>query len=272
MTTLFSSLLHLHTLHDAVIPEAHGHQSHAAFLALMQQADPQVAAWLHDENRRKPFTVSPLRSFRPAHSEQLRVRAGEEGWLRLTLAGDDYFRLFLGRFAEWGGAARLTIGRADFTVSAILTTPGSHPWAGYLTPQDLLEKASSESEIRLELATPTAFSMGDGEVELMPRPDLVFGGLARKWKEWCNVPLPGPLPDRTWLLEHVRTADMQLDRVRWRYEHRLQLGAVGQIAYRVFKADPVTLCTLNVLADFAFFAGLGQKTTQGMGQARRLKQ
>jgi CRISPR/Cas system endoribonuclease Cas6 (RAMP superfamily) len=33
--------------------------------------------------------------------------------------------------------------------------------------------------------------------------------------------------------------------------------------------DPSIRCQLNALADLAFYAGVGMKTTMGMGQCRR---
>jgi CRISPR-associated endoribonuclease Cas6 len=236
----------------------------------MRRADADVATWLHDKNGRKPFTASPLRGFRAERDGALRLRTGDEGWLRITLAGDEYFRLFLSRFMDWGTAARLTIGEADFAVSAVTTTPEGHPWAGYTTPEVLMAGAKRETSIAFELATPTAFSMGNDEVELSPRPDLLFDSLARKWAEWCgSTPLPAALPKREWFWEHARVSDLRLRRECWRFDRYVQLGTAGYVSYRVVNADEAVLHTLNTLADFAFYAGVGRKTTQGMGQVRR---
>jgi len=267
---LFSAILRLHALHPAIVPAAHGHKTHGAFLELVRRADPEAAAQLHDTNARKPFTTSPLRGFRVGREGDLLLRAGDEGWLRVTLAGDDYFRLFISHFTRWQSVAQLTIGAADLLVSAVLVTPGSHPWAGYTTPEDLMAQAAPDPHIRLELATPTAFSVGDGEIELSPRSDLVFDSLKRKWEKWCDAPLPAPWPERKWFWDNVVTAVDSLQRVRWRFENRVQLGMVGQFDYRIRPTDEATLRLLNGLADFAFYAGLGQKTTQGMGQVRRI--
>jgi len=268
---LFSSLLHLHALHDTVVPEAHGNKTHGAFMELMRRADPQVATWLHDKNGRKPFTASPLRGFRAERDGALRLRAGDEGWLRITLAGDEYFRLFLSRFMDWESSAQLAIGGANFAVSAVTTTPEGHSWAGYTTPEVLMAGAKRETSIAFELATPTAFSMGNNEVELSPRPDLLFDSLARKWAEWCgSTPLPAALPKREWFWEHARVSDLRLRRECWRFERFMQLGTVGYVSYRIVEAEEFVLRALNTLADFAFYAGVGRKTTQGMGQVRRI--
>jgi CRISPR-associated endoribonuclease Cas6 len=48
-------------------------------------------------------------------------------------------------------------------------------------------------------------------------------------------------------------------------------GFVGSCSFRlVGLQDPDVVKTLNALADFAFFAGVGAKTTMGFGVAKRL--
>jgi CRISPR/Cas system endoribonuclease Cas6 (RAMP superfamily) len=49
----------------------------------------------------------------------------------------------------------------------------------------------------------------------------------------------------------------------------LKIGYVGTIEYLAAKhADPLALRVFHLLADYAFFAGVGYHTTMGMGQVR----
>jgi CRISPR-associated endoribonuclease Cas6 len=49
-----------------------------------------------------------------------------------------------------------------------------------------------------------------------------------------------------------------------------ELGFSGQVTYEFSRDVPVELArAINALADFAFYGGVGAKTTMGMGQARR---
>ncbi|MFN9859274.1 MAG: CRISPR system precrRNA processing endoribonuclease RAMP protein Cas6, partial [Pseudanabaena sp.] len=44
-----------------------------------------------------------------------------------------------------------------------------------------------------------------------------------------------------------------------------------EIVYRILgDASPETIKQINSLADFAMFAGIGRKTTMGMGMVRRV--
>jgi CRISPR-associated endoribonuclease Cas6 len=121
----------------------------------------------------------------------------------------------------------------------------------------------------LEFASPFSFSLGDQRIELMPRPELVFIGLHRKWQEWIGQTTPGQL-SADWLREHVLVSQWELRSRAWRYGKQTQIGSEGRVTYRIFDADYDVQYTLSYLADFAFYAGVGRKTTQGMGQVRRV--
>ena len=269
MTTLYSSLIRLHALHAGLIPQTQGHLAHAAFLKLVEQVDPDLSAALHDANARKPFTLSPLHGLPAPHRGEARLRAGHECWLRVTLASDVMFQTFINRFIHGDAHPTIRLGTMEFGVSAVLTTPGSHPWAGYTTAEALLAEARAEDTIALEFASPFSFSLGDNRVEIMPRPEMLFGGLRKKWAEWCGLPLPVAL-ERDWLRENVLVGEWLMRSRMLRYGAQSQIGSEGTAIFRLFSADVDVLRTLNALADFAFYAGVGRKTPQGMGQVKRL--
>lgn len=287
MTTLYSSILTLHASHDGALQPTQGHHALAAFYNLVEQVDPELSALLHDTNARKPFTLSTLNELpalrdpstaQSSRSGQVavRLRAGHECWLRVTLASDAMFQTFISRFmhpsAGSGQVARPTIrlGEMEFGVSAVLTAPGSHAWAGYTTVEDLMANARTSDTLTFEFASPVSFSLGDNRMEIMPRPELVFIGLHRKWQEWCGLPTTMKL-SADWLRERVLVSQWEMRSHMWRYGKQHQIGSEGRVTYRVFDADEDTLYMLNTLADFAFYAGVGRKTTQGMGQVRRMR-
>jgi CRISPR-associated endoribonuclease Cas6 len=46
---------------------------------------------------------------------------------------------------------------------------------------------------------------------------------------------------------------------------------LGQVNYRILgDVEPMQIKQINALADFALYAGVGRKTTMGMGMLRRL--
>jgi CRISPR-associated endoribonuclease Cas6 len=265
---LYSCVVKLTATRDAVLPQTHGDHAHAAFLGIVRATDPELAQALHDSGARKPFTVSPLRGLPEPVNGQVRVRAGWECWLRITLISESMFAAFIRRFMLGDARPTLWIDPGEFAVTEVLTTPGSHPWAGYTTAQSLMESASDQDTVALEFASPFAFSLGERRTEVLPRSDLLFDGLARKWQQWCGLPLPEL--DRKWLLENVLVADCKLHSRMLRFKRNWQIGAVGQVKFRIFGDAPQARRALNALANFAFYGGVGGKTTQGMGQVRRL--
>jgi len=49
------------------------------------------------------------------------------------------------------------------------------------------------------------------------------------------------------------------------------IGCVGAIAFQILgEVDWLTIKQINTLSDFAFYAGVGRKTTMGMGIVRRI--
>jgi CRISPR-associated endoribonuclease Cas6 len=176
-------------------------------------------------------------------------------------------------------------------------------WAGYTTYEWLVEQARAldpaspaAQHIGMQFRSPTAFS--DGQVawgkrmHLFPDPDRLFDRLARVWNEWApaDLALDAPLIQayaRAW----VAVASHELATRLFHFDRYAQVGFTGQCLYRLMDAGPRAKTSkaaqtntselpttvgaglapaqgLHLLAAFAFYAGVGQKTAMGMGQAR----
>ncbi len=287
--TLYSSVVKLVATANGFIPATQGRLAHAAFLDLIRAVDPALAKALHASNQRKPFTVSPLQGLDQAREGQVKIKAGQEVSLRFTLLGSDLFATFtrfllsprslVGRGAG-GEGPNLRLGELEFTISEVLTTPGSHPWAGYTSLGELCRRwqngplAESAWQISLELASPTVFSRGSREglgkqMDPFPSPGMLFGSLAAAWNEHLPLPLDKQAI-RTYAEETVVVGLYRLESRMFRYWGQPQIGATGVITYLLQDRQNQELGrALNLLADFVFYSGVGYKTTMGMGQVRR---
>src|SRR5690242_18871791 len=107
----------LQRTNDAPLPAAVGEYTHAAFFALLKQADPALAARLHACPERKPFTLSAVREERRG-----RPCAGQSASLRVTFLDDGLFPLFAGALLRGGLQEGLRIGPAQFLLTGLLTT------------------------------------------------------------------------------------------------------------------------------------------------------
>lgn len=99
----------------------------------------------------------------------------------------------------------------------------------------------------------------------MPTRECVFHSLLKRWNFYSGIPFPETLIECLFpSFFDIRTELVSDPNSKW-------AGCVGAISYRILgSADPVAIKQLNALADFALYAGIGRKTTMGMGMARRL--
>lgn len=96
----------------------------------------------------------------------------------------------------------------------------------------------------------------------MPLPEMVFGSLLRKWNAYApqELTLDGDPPgsDITVKRYHLSTRMLEYGTFR-------QIGFTGTIEYNLKKLNSDNRHAAGVLNLFAYFAGIGAKTTMGMG-------
>lgn len=272
MTTLYASVIKLHACRDGQLARDPGQWANAAFYGILHQVDPTLAEALHQWNGRKPFTVSSLNRLPRGDGPFVELRAGWECWLRVTTLGEAVFQTFIQRFLYGGARPQIQLGPLDFAVSEVLTTPGAHPWAGYQEACQLMASAQPVGRLALEFASPTGFNLGSepgGMVyELFPSPPLVFGSLASRWKAFISPDLETAYIEE--LAAGARVSEYRLQTQTLKWKNRVQKGFSGRCVYDLQRLAPEEQRLLALLADFAFYAGVGGKTTQGMGQCRRM--
>ncbi len=275
--SLFSLVLLLSPAEEVKIGATVGHRAHAAFLRAIEAVDPALSAALHAPNRSpRPFTVSPLRGIPPARSGTVRLSPERTVWLRITLLLRPLYERLMESFLRDDQRPLLQLGSATFWIREVRVTPGSHPWAGYASWEELAAAAGPERELTLEFASPTAFSFGRKEwghqMIVLPLPERVFGSLARTWNAFAPSSLQ--LEARTlkgYTAEHVVIKEIEnLNTHMLDFSGRPQVGFTGRVTYGLMGENDSVRQQLTMLADFAFYAGVGYKTTMGMGQARRV--
>lgn len=276
---IYSLAVRLTPTRTATVRATLGHQAHAAFLRTVREADPALAEVLHvPQFQVRPFTVSPLLGVGRARDGMVTVRPDEDYFLRFTVLYEPIFEQFMARFLRGQGRPVVRLGRALFLVREILVTPESLPWAGYTSFGQLYRQARSESEIELEFTSPTVFSFGrkawGHKFVPLPEPALVFRSL---WKKWNICAFPEMTLDDAlleYVAENVVVKRYQLETRMQHFGRWPQVGFVGCVTFKLMgrrETDDLFRRQLNLLADFAFYSGVGYKTTQGMGQCRRIE-
>lgn len=272
---LYATVFKLVAQHASTLPPNTGVFAHAAFMEMVRQVDSTLSAYFHDANQRKPYTVSPLMGHGCHSGEMVCLRAGQEVWIRVTLLDSELFRVLSAYLLEGGVSLTVQLSDASFSVLEALTTPGSHPRAGHTTADALFEHWTTSNSIpdtvTLNFLTPTAFQLGkwpNGQKRsvLIPDPVLIWKGLRRQWGQAGGVD-PGQAHN-DWVGESVGLVAHSLKTQLLSFGQYAQVGFEGWATFRAVCDNAHELAYWQALADFAFYAGVGYKTTMGMGQVR----
>lgn len=244
-----------------------GDHAHGMFLRLIERLDPDLSSVLHGSTTTKPFTVGVLTD------GQSRTPQTAAWAVRLTALDDSSFDLLTRHLLAGGLRVPVQLGNAGLQISEFVTAASVSPWAGETSFEKIWDDARREPRFSIEFASPTAFSGGQREhgrrIELFPTADLVFGSLLSRWNRFAPRPVDPGL--RVLAHERVVVAEYRLQSEALQLGGHIQKGFIGSVTYEVIgKPGPDELRALNALADFAFYAGVGYKTTMGMGQARRV--
>ena len=253
----------------APIGNSTGASLHALLFNLVAQENAALAEQLHADAQSKPFTVSPLRG-RIKFENGRRIATPEQTYsVRYSTLADDLFnalsKILLGKFLYRG---TVTLDGAEFIVQDVAVEPDkSRGWGGISSAEEIWTRASTGSDIALRFSSPTTFKQR-GLNLLFPIPSNVFHSYRERWNAFTPFPIDeGLIP---WVEQNVAVEAHELrTQMIWFGDFQLH-GFTGWCRYTAKDQDATRLKQLNALADFAFFCGTGQKTTQGMGQTRRI--
>jgi len=216
---LYAFLLKLRPLREGTLMPFSGELVHAAWLDWLRSAAPEVASWLHEGNKRRLFTCSSLQFPFPAarmceaERENIHMPLTPEKTynIRITLLLGELFPLFhsaLMDFNTKGSSTRkppfMQLGKQQFLLEEVVfDTDDSSGWTGFTSFDKLAEKAKTlklgrMEPLTLEFASLTTFNRSNARNRiygphpaLLPLPQYVFPGLARRWQELAPPDLAG---------------------------------------------------------------------------------
>ncbi|WP_066426327.1 CRISPR-associated endoribonuclease Cas6 [Anabaena sp. 4-3] len=251
-----------------------GRHFHALFLTLVSSVDPALGEYLHNSSADKAFTLSPLQIQRRPKphqhslqfSHQQPIPAGTPCWWRVSLLDDSLFSKLTPLWLNLNPEHPWHLGSANLYITSIQgTAQSTQPWANVCTYPELYEQASeSDRTINLTFSTPTAFRQGQYDTTL-PTRECVFNSLLSRWNKYSGIEL-SQIAIETIFPSFVNIHTDILADSRSKF-----IGILGEVNYRILgEVEPMQIKQINALADFALYAGVGRKTTMGMGMVRRL--
>jgi CRISPR-associated endoribonuclease Cas6 len=272
----------LNTLPQSPIPPQYltGRHLHALFLTLVSSVDSTLGDRLHDSTADKAFTLSPLQvrgqergRYKSRHStsnlqyfHQEAIPEGTPCWWRVSLLDDTLFSKLTQLWLNLNPSRPWHLGPADLHITSIQGTPQStQPWANACTYAQLYEQASeSIRTLNFTFFTPTAFRQGQYDTTL-PTRECVFNSLLTRWNKYSGIEFPQIAIESIFpSFLNIHTEILADSRSKF-------IGIVGDINYRFLgDVESIQIKQINALSDFALYAGVGRKTTMGMGMIRRL--
>jgi CRISPR/Cas system endoribonuclease Cas6 (RAMP superfamily) len=306
---LYAFLLKLGPLQPGTLMAYSGELVHGAWLHWLQEVAPDVATWLHEDNKRRAFTCSslqfPIAVEHMLEAERknihLPLNPDKTYTVRITLLLGELFPLFYNALLEFN-MTQLTakqepfmrIGKQFFSLQeVVISNDDPSGWAGFTSFTTLAEKAKTlklgaTEPLTLEFATLTSFNRNNARNKAygvhqarLPLPLYIFPGLARRWSELAPPELASLVQEDA-IEQYIQedgmiVADYDLKTHLVRFTTHEQTGFVGTCTFHLRRGhnEAATLETpltvrqqILLLAQLAFYCGVGHKASMGLGRAR----
>ncbi len=278
---LTSIVLRLTAQTDGRINGGTGRAVHGFWLNQWRQVAPQVAESLHQTNGVQPFTLSPLMDLPAPRRGQIAIAAGAATWLRIAVLDPSLSQRLLETWLP-RLPAQIEMAGVPWNIQRLSLSPDEHPWARQDQYAALINRHLTAprppQKWRLAFVTPTTFHGRQNNHLPFPLPDALIASWARRWQAFSPVPLPWPRTQagdlsineeiKPRLRRAVRVSAYDLKTRPVRYGRRLTIGCVGDMTLNAAALNGAELALVNLLADYAFYAGSGHRVTQGMGLTR----
>lgn len=248
-----------------------GRATQALFYSELSRVHGELATYIHDMSRLKPFTVSnlmggtikgDLQMLSPDHPVRLRVTSMHP---HMTAIIHNGILPALKRHGLRLHHQQLRIVGVDYGVGR----------SNLKTVESMIAMSSDAKQITIRFTSPTSFKRtsqdkdADGYYDPYPHADLVFGSLFQKWRDTTPYRISRQLNQSIPNMIELKSADIQEETI---WFARGQKGVVpcftGTATYTIHEPESHLRRQLHLLAKFATYSGIGVQTTVGLGQAQ----
>ncbi len=240
------------------------------------------------------------------HNTHMPVEPEKIYTLRVTLLLGELFPLFHDALMNFNTQSSPTsgdmkppfmqLGKQTFMLEEVIIT-GNEPddasgWTGFTSCADMVEQVAARKlgrveHLKLEFDSLTTFNRGNARNKAygnysarLPLPHYVFPGLVRRWEDIAPPELVGYVQhDRIEQYcqdEGIVITDYALKPHQLKFTTHVQPGFIGTCTYDLRGPDeptsedaPLTIRQqILLLAQMAFYTGIGYKTAMGLGRTR----
>lgn len=253
--TLYSVVVEIAAADKGHIPATLSRALHSMVMNWLKLANSQIAAEIHD-SQVSPLSLSGLLGNRRRGG----VKSGDNFYCRISLLDGSLLPVLLAGIEAWG-TEPLVLGKFPFVLRTIYTLPGTHRFVSAADYRLLATTPQMGADIELRFLSPTSFKQSRS-IQTFPLPELVFGSLWRRWNTFAPDELR--FPDMDW---QGLVLAYELKTYAQKMEGGAEIGAQGWVRYRFRELEQIKVAT--ILSHFAFFSGVGRKTSMGMGQVQQ---
>lgn len=266
---LSSFVIELETLDPITLNGYGGEAIHGLFFEILRSYSEKAAEYLHDENRKsKPFSLSGILEGKSKSDGKLLLDSGENVSFRISVLEEKLIPDILAAFAKaLNLKTKFPLGNGKIVVNKINYQTNSSPWVQSSLYPKLFEEAKPVDRIKLRFLSPTSFRTR-GKQRTLPDASLIFSSLLERWNSFSGIRFNRDFLEK---MADVHPSQFGLRSELVQFANYKIIGFKGTVEYRFgneFAKEEKRI--INTLADFAFFAGVGYKTTMGMGQTVRL--
>ena len=251
-----------------LVPRWLGRAAQALFYSELSEVHGELATYIHDMSRLKPFTVSNLMGAKIVGDMQM-LSPERLVRLRVTSIHPHMTAIIQNGILPALRHKGLSLHRQKLRIIGVDYGVGR---SNFKTVEQLSAFSLESAQITLRFTSPTSFKRtgdGDGYYDPYPHADLVFGSIFQKWRDATPYRLSTQLNQSIPTMIQLDHADIRECEISFA---RGQKGVVpcftGTATYTIHEPESHLRRQLNLLAKFASYSGIGVQTTVGLGQAK----
>lgn len=253
-----SIVIEIEALEDCIIPKSNGYYLFSALCNTVKE-HPFLSSLFHGNDEIKKFSLSNLWKVKEKGEEpqenikEISIKKGSALAFKIAFydvsAAEALFDLL---------PFKLKVKNSTFQ-TRFIWTPGKHSLARMLVFQN---PSLDRKKVSFKFISPTSFKKGKEQV-IFPLPESVFKSLVRKWEKWIEEPIS--LEEKT--MSGIQVSKYKIESKAFLLKENIFLrGFTGKVEFDISHLPLAERDKILHLSELAFFSGIGQKTSMGMGQ------
>jgi len=253
--------LELYAEKEFPLPRFTGYISRGLLLNIVREVNPAVSQDLHEANRPKPYSVTPIYFRSKAKSQEgFIVDPMHPCRVKFRFLRDEHARLITEYFLK---KSTLTVFDTTLQIASLAVRCQEY--------RQIEEESKPQASFQLLFKTPTYLAtLGSSYHYLFPEPNRIFLNLLRLWNEYSTGRRYGKeefIGYRKWLTRELGVSEHRLATRLAHMGKKKATGFVGWVTYESRTSNQWDKLTAT-LARFAEYSNIGGNRTGGFGATR----